>query len=119
MSTKARSRQYSAGSGSGAVPKGHAKAAARTRARQAYVTRQGLPWFKIGVGAFAVAIVAILAFSFVFSPNANYARTGYGKLSAQSTNFSFGDVPWRGGFVTTQFALTVEGDVTVNEIVST
>jgi hypothetical protein len=113
MSSK--TRQYAAGSGS----KGHAKAVARKRARQTYGRSQGFPWFKIGVGSFAVVIIAILGFSFVTSPPGNSGTTGYGKLSAQSTNYDFGDVPWRGGFVTTQFPLTVEGDVTVKDIVST
>jgi hypothetical protein len=70
-----------------------------------------VPWFKIGVGSFAVVLVALLAF--------NFATTGYGRIAAQSTSFDFGDVPWRGGFVNTQFPVTVEGDVTVNDIVST
>jgi hypothetical protein len=105
MSTKAR--QYAATSAN----KGHAKAEARKRARQQYARRRGLPWFKIGVGAFAVLLVGLLAL--------NFATTARGTLSAQSTSFAFGDVPWRGGLVTTQFPLTVEGDATVVDIVST
>jgi hypothetical protein len=105
MSSK--TRQYAAAN----VPKGHAKAEARKRVRQQYGRRRGLPWFKIGVGAFAVLLIGLLAL--------NFANTSFGKIAAQSTSYAFGDVPWRGGFVTTQFPITVEGDTTVNDIVST
>jgi len=110
MSSKTRqyaARQYAAGS----VPKGHARAAARKRARQGYGRRQGLPWFKIGVGSFAFVLVALQAF--------NFANTGYGKITAESSSYEFGDVPFKGGFIFTQFPITVDGDVTVNDIVST
>jgi len=70
-----------------------------------------VPWLGIGAGVVGALLVAVLAFNFV--------GTAYGKLSAQSTNYSFGDVPWRGGYVYTKFPLSVEGDTTVNEIQST
>lgn len=109
MSSKAK--QYDAARDMKPVTKGHIKAEARKRARQRYGKSQGLPWFKIAVGTVAVLLIAMLGF--------NLINTGYGKLSAQSTSYSFGDVPWRGGFVTTQFPLNIEGDTTVNDIVST
>jgi hypothetical protein len=109
MSSKAK--QYNAAHGIRPVTKGHVKAEARKRARQRYARSEGLPWFKIVVGTVAVLLIAMLGF--------NFMNTGYGKLSAQTTNYSFGDVPWRGGFVTTQFPLNVEGNTTVNDIVST
>jgi hypothetical protein len=109
MSSKAK--QYDGVHGMKTTTKGHAKAEARRRARQRYGRSQGLPWFKIAVGAVAVLLIAMLGF--------NFMNTGYGKLSAQSTNYSFGNVPWRGGLVTTQFPLNVEGDTMVNDIVST
>ncbi len=110
-----RARYHAATLASSPVTKGHAKgharAEARKRTRQRYGRSQGKPWLKITTGLVGVLLVAILGFSFLTASN--------GKLSAQDTNYSFGDVPWRGGLVTTTFALTVEGDTTVNDIVST
>lgn len=93
------------------VIKGHAKAEARKQARQRYARSRGLPWLKISAGAVLALVVGLLAF--------NFLTTGYGKLTPQSANYAFGDVPWKDGFVTTQFPITVEGDITVNDIVST
>jgi hypothetical protein len=109
MSSKAK--HYAASSAARSVTKGHTKAEARKRSRQRYTQSQGLPWLKIAVGAVAVVLIAAFAFSFV--------NTSYGKISAQSTSYAFGDVPWKGGFVYTQFPITVEGDTTVNDIQST
>jgi hypothetical protein len=106
-----RSRHYASGPAARPVTKGHAKAEARKRTRQRYARSQGLPWFKIAVGTIAVLLVAMLGF--------NFLTTGYGKLSAQSTSYAFGDVPWRGGFVYTKLPINVVGDTTVNDIVST
>jgi hypothetical protein len=105
-----RAKQYSA-PGMKQVTKGHARAEARKRARQRYSRNHGLPWFKIGVGTVAVLLIAVLGFNFI--------DTGYGKLSARSTGYAFGDVPWKGGFVYTKFPINVEGATTVTGIQST
>jgi len=111
MSSK--SRHYAAAPAARPITKGHARAEARKRSRQGYA-RHGLPWLKIGVGLVGVLLVAVLGFNFLTT-----LTTGYGKLSAQSTSFAFGDVPWRGGDVYTKFPITVEGNTTVNDIAST
>ena len=112
---RSRARHYSsapaAAPAAGPATKSHAKAEVRKKARQRYERSQGLQWLKIAAGLVAVLLVAMLGLSFL--------TTGYGKLSAQSTSYAFGDVPWRGGFVTTKFPLNVEGDTTVNDIQST
>lgn len=70
-----------------------------------------MPWLKIAVGLAGMLLVAALGFTFLSG--------GSGKLVAQSTSHAFGDVPWRGGLVSTKFPLAVDGDTTVNDIVST
>jgi hypothetical protein len=109
-----RPKQYAAAPavpGRKPIAKGHAKAEARKRSRQRYGQSRGLPWLKIGVGTVAVLLIALLGL--------NFLNTGSGKLSAQSTSYAFGDVPWRGGYVYTKFPITVEGNTTVNDIAST
>lgn len=109
MSSK--SRQYAAAPAARPITKGHIKAEVRKRSRQRYGQSRGLPWLKISLGGVGVLLIAMLG--------VNFLTTGYGKLSTQSTSFAFGDVPWRGGYVYTKFPITVEGDTTVNDIVST
>ena len=109
MSSRAKS--YTTAPATRPVTKGHAKAEVRKRARQTYGRNRELPWPAIGIGLFAVLLVALLGY--------NFLTVERGKLSAQSTSYAFGDVPWKGGYVTTKFALNVDGDTTVNDIQST
>ena len=90
-----RSKHYASGPAARPITKGHAKA----EARQRYARSQGKPWLKIAVGTIAVLLMALLGFHFL--------TTGYGMLSAQSTSYAFGDVPWKGDFVYTKFPISV------------
>jgi hypothetical protein len=93
--------------------KEHARTAAR-RPQRRYERRRGVAWLPVAAGLVLTLVVGIVAFTIL-----NGATAGRGVLTAQSTSYAFGDVPWRGGYVTTRFALTVDGDTTVNDIVST
>jgi hypothetical protein len=96
-----------------AATREHARTAAR-RPQRRYERRREVPWLPVAAGLVLTLVVGIAAF-IVF----NGATAGRGVLTAPSTRYAFGDVPWQGGYVTTRFALTVDGDTTVNDIVST
>jgi hypothetical protein len=106
MSSKAK--HYAAS----AATREHARTAARRPPRR-YERRRGVSWVPIAAGLVLTLVVGLAAFS-VFN-----GAAGRGVLTAGSTSYAFGDVPWQGGYVTTRFALTVDGDTTVNDIVST
>lgn len=87
-----------------------AKAHTHAHQRARRVRSRQLPWAAIVAAALLIAVVAFVA---------NGILRESGRLVAANTNYNFGQVAYKGGFITTRFPLTVDGDTRVTDITTT
>jgi hypothetical protein len=102
------------------VPKRRAPAngsvgASRRQQRAKYQARRRLARWDLILLFLGVVVVALVVGSSLIGE----ITTPKGKVAAAQTNYDFGNVPIRGGLITTRFPLAVEGDARAVDIVST